>query len=120
MNLRLLQTSPTARLLALSVMAVAVAGLASYWVNASASRHHQDTKPSDATSFQVSASGCQLEIDGKSVQLQLGEGVQTRAAWRICNTYDGHPIIVYSASPPPVTATAQDNRQERGRLPGDH
>jgi len=119
MNLRLLQTCPTARLLALSVMAVAVAGLASYWVNASASRHYQDAKPGDATSVQASASGCQLEIDGKLVHLQLGEGIQTGAAWRICNTYDGHPLIVYSASPPPVAATAQDDRQGRGRLPVD-
>jgi hypothetical protein len=120
MKVRLLQASPTARLLALAVMVVAVTGLGLYWVNASASRHHQDAKPSDATSSHVDAGGCQLEIDGKFVHLQPGEGIRTDAGWRNCDTYDGHPLIVYSASPPPIAATTQDDRQPGGRLPVAH
>jgi hypothetical protein len=120
MKVRLLQASPTARLLALAVMAISVAGLGLHWVNASASRHHQETKPSDATSTQVGAGGCQLEIGGKLVHLQLGEGIRTSAGWRNCDTYDGHPLIVYSASPPPFAATAQDDRPAGGRLPVAH
>ena len=113
--MRFLQTFPTARLLALTLIAVVVTGLAIYWVNASASRKQQDAKPGDAILFDSSAGGCRFEIDGKLAHLRLGEGIRTGDGWRNCDSFDGHTLIVYSGNPPVVAVTAIGDRY--GRAP---
>jgi hypothetical protein len=44
------------------------------------------------------------DVGGRTVELMVGQSVQGANWWRSCVTYDGHPVIVYSAIPLKSTA----------------
>ena len=70
---------------------------------------HQAGSPSGARITPAAVertSDCRTEVSGQSVVLLLGQSIQGANGWRNCVTYDGHPVIVYSAAPLKSTALA--------------
>lgn len=88
------------RLSVLSLMAVGIGSVVVYWATASAVGQSHFVKAADNKPQLVVANRCQIEINGNMVPLQLGQGIYMSGGWRNCQSYDGHPIIVYSAKPP--------------------
>ena len=71
-----------------------------YWATASAFGQILNTQQHDARPQYARGNNCQIEVSGKLVQLQLGQGIEAGDGWRNCQTYEGHSFIVYSTKPP--------------------
>ena len=98
----------SARHFALAMFVGAAAGALFYLASAPQSRSAQDIQPVDLKPAQIKANGCTAKVAGKTVQLEPGDGVDLGDVWLICQTYDGHLLLVRSATPP--TSTAIDGR----------
>ena len=72
------------RLSALTGFAVAVIHIVLSLANTSTHEKIPPEKSATSRSFRVGNSGCQMEIDGTTVQLKLGQAVQAGNGWRNC------------------------------------
>jgi hypothetical protein len=77
-----------------------VSSLVVYWATASAFGQILTPKQNDARPPYARGNNCQIEVTGKLVQLQLGQGIGTADGWRNCQAYQDHSFIVYSTRPP--------------------
>ncbi|MFA7281247.1 MAG: hypothetical protein WC100_14275 [Sterolibacterium sp.] len=77
-----------------------VGSLVVYWATASAFGQILTPKQNDTRPQYARGDNCQIEVSGKLVQLQLGQGIGTTDGWRNCQAYEGHAFIVYSTKPP--------------------
>jgi hypothetical protein len=84
----------------LFVSTFVVSSLVVYWATASAFGQILTPKQNDARPPYTRGNHCQIEVSGKLVQLQLGQGIGSTDGWRNCQTYEGHSFIVYSTRPP--------------------
>ena len=82
---------------ALLVRAVVTIGVVLSLAHASALAPLRNDKSSVAKPLRLSKSGCLAELDGKTVQFQLGEGIQIGKEWLSCQEYDGHPVVIHSS-----------------------
>jgi len=89
-----------ARTVALFITTFVVSSFVVYWATASAFGQIMNTKQNDARPHYARGNNCQIEVAGKIVQLQLGQGIETVDGWRNCHAYEGHSFIVYSTKPP--------------------
>lgn len=85
---------------ALTALMVAVPSVSFSLPNGGPSGQIGTAKVADFKSSHTVNSSCQTEVDGKLVQLRLGEGIHVGAEWRYCQSYDGHPVIIHSSEPP--------------------
>jgi hypothetical protein len=95
------------RQVALFVTTFVVGGFVVYWATASAFGKILNTQPNDTRPRYVRGSNCQIEVAGKIIHLQLGQGVETVDGWRNCQAYEGQSFMVYSTRPPRSVVTAR-------------
>lgn len=90
------------RLFAIAMLALGIVGVGIYRSEASTLRRLVVRGGNKA--IHADLTHCQTKVDGKVVQLLLGQGIETAEGWRNCQTYDGHTLIVYSIEPPKPVA----------------
>ncbi len=88
------------RPVALFVATFVVSSCVVYWATASAFGQILNAKQNEGRPQYTRSGNCQLEVAGKVVPLEVGQGIQTIDGWRNCQSYDGHSFIVYSTRPP--------------------
>jgi len=97
------------RPVALFITTFVVSSFVVYWATASAFGQILPAKQNEARPQYVRGSNCQIEVTGKLVQLQLGQGIWTVDGWQNCQTYEGHSFIVYSTKPPKSIVSESDS-----------
>lgn len=83
----------------LAVLMVGIVGVSLSLANGVISGKVETTKLASVSPAHEGNSGCQTEVDGQVIRLQSGEGIHVGKGWRNCQTYDGHPVIIYSSEP---------------------
>ena len=96
------------RLIALNILAVAMSCSLVYWASAISPGPPRIANRSEIAPHLTRGNGCQIEVGGKQLLFQPGQGIETNAGWRNCQTYDGHSIVVYSSRPPKSAAMEND------------
>lgn len=77
-----------------------VSSLVVYWATASAFGQMLNTQQNGTRPHSASGNHCQIEIAGKLVRMQPGQGIETAGGWRNCQTYEDRTFLVFSTRPP--------------------
>jgi hypothetical protein len=96
------------RAAALYSTSIVMIGLVAYLATGSAIGKILNTKRDDNRPQHTRSNNCEIELAGRFVHLQIGQGIRTVDGWRNCQAYDGHSFIVYSTKPPKSVAI-EDN-----------